>query len=199
MRRGLLGWVPGAGLGLSAVSGVSAEVVQPVTSSAAPSFTVNGTVLRIVDAPNLQAARDRIGSQIGPNTDAQFAQAQQTLTEGTRYAGFLTGDLHGEPSIIYLDLSQLRDADIDEFVNLRTDESVQILIRAQPEGSFLAIEYRELAKGSKVNNTDWGNLEANTTRDDSIEARVDNVPDDDEARAQGDKYDNKGRRQKEDD
>ena len=56
-----------------------------------------------------------------------------------------------------------------------------------------------MPKGSKVNNTDWGVQEGYTTRNDSINARVDNGPDDDEARNQGDRFDNKGRRNKDDD
>ena len=72
-------------------------------------------------------------------------------------------------------------------------EAIQVELLEQSDGSFLAIRYWELVKGSKVNNTDWGVDEANTTRDDSIEARVDNVPDDDEARRQGDRFDEKGR------
>ena len=44
-----------------------------------------------------------------------------------------------------------------------------------------------------------GDIEGYTTRNDSINARVDSGPDDDEARNQGDRFDNKGRRNKDDD
>lgn len=64
----------------------------------------------------------------------------------------------------------------------------------QADGTFLAREYRERAKGGTVNNTNWSINEASTTRDDSIHARVDNVPGDDDALNQGDCFDNKDRR-----
>ena len=47
--------------------------------------------------------------------------------------------------------------------------------------------------------TTLDNISEYTTRDDSIEARVDNVPDDDEAIAKDHELDNKGRRIKKDD
>ena len=111
-------------------------------------------------------------------------------------AELVTADITGETKIVWVDLSQLRDLDGGGVANLTSFEAVQIVLREQADGAFLAIEYRELAKGSMVNNTDWGVQEAYTTRDDSINARVDNGPDDDEARNQGDTFDVKGRRVK---
>ncbi len=122
-----------------------------------------------------------------------FLQIEGTLAE------LVTADITGQEKIVWVDVSQLRDLDSGRIANLKDFEAVQIMLLEQPDSTFLAIEYRELAKGSMVNNTDWGVSEAYTTRDDSINARVDNGPDDDEARAQGNTFDVKGRRVEEDD
>ncbi|MFN0074153.1 MAG: hypothetical protein ACKVVP_21950 [Chloroflexota bacterium] len=131
---------------------------------------------------------------------------QKGVRDGPRpgtlpYGAFLTSDINGQPSVIFLDFNFLRgsEEDIGCFVNLQEDESTQLVLTLQPEDSFLVRGYAELARGSKVNNTDWGVSESYTTRDDSIEARVDNGPDDDEVRAQGDKFTVSGRRNKTDD
>ena len=153
-------------------------------------FTANGTVLRIVAAPTVDEAMDIVGDQFG----AVEARADDSGTGVVnRYAAFRTSDIAGEAQIIWLDLSWLNDTEDRGFIDLVDGEAIQVELLEQSDGSFLAIHYWELAKGSKVNNTDWGIDEANTTRDDSIEARVDNVPDDDEARRQGDRFDEKGR------
>ena len=110
-----------------------------------------------------------------------------------RYAAFRTSDITGEGQTIWLDLAWLNDTEDRGFIDLVDGEAIQAELLEQSDGSFRAIDYWELPKGSKVNNTDWGIDEASTTRDDSIDARVDNVPDDDEARRQGDRFDEKGR------
>jgi len=122
-----------------------------------------------------------------------FLQIEGTLVE------FVTADIIGQEKIVWVDVSQLRDLDGGRVTNLEDFEAVQIILLERSDGTFQAIEYRELAKGSMVNNTDWGVSEGYTTRDDSINARVDNGPDDDEVRAQGDTYDVQGRRVEEDD
>lgn len=136
-------------------------------------FTVNGTVLRIVSAPTLQQARnlvggqlatparELVGGQVGANEDRE-----KSATGRACYATFLTADLTGQVQVIFLDLSWLSDEEFFDFVNLEQNESVQIGLIELVDGSFRAGEYWELAKGSKVNNTDWGILEVWTTRDD---------------------------------
>lgn len=176
-------------LALIAGSMVGAAAPAHAESEHQP-FTANGTVLRIVNAATLPEAMDAVDDQFG----VAEATATDAGTDGVQqYAAFRTSDIAGESQIVWLDLSWLHDADGGDFVNLVDGEAIQVELLEQSDGSFLAIRYWELAKGSKVNNTDWGIHEASTTRDDSIEARVDNVPDDDEARRQGDRFDEKGR------
>jgi hypothetical protein len=66
-----------------------------------------------------------------------------------------------------------------------TQRSVQLLITPLDDGTYLPREYRNLPAGSMVNNTDWGISEAFTTRNDSIDAHVNNGPDDDEPASRG--------------
>lgn len=167
------------GLTFGSLGMAAAQVGMPPRQVAPEIFTVNGTVLRIVDAQNLGAARDEIRGQLGPLDEMQMGQAG-----ANQYAAFLTSDVTGQPTLVWLDLSWLHDHNVEGYANLEENESVQVRLQAQPEGSFLAREYAELAKGSMVNNTDWGVQEEYTTRDDSINARTQNGPDDDEARAQ---------------
>jgi hypothetical protein len=178
-------------LALALVGGLMMGAAVPAhAESEHQPFTANGTVLRIVAAPTLHEAMDVVNDQFG----ALEARSDDSGTGVVnRYAAFSTSDITGEAQIVWLDLSWLNDADHGDFVNLVDGEAIQVELHERPDGSFLAIRYWELVKGSKVNNTDWGIDEANTTRDDSIEARVDNVPDDDEARRQGDRFDEKGR------
>ena len=140
-----------------------------------------------------------IGSVAAQQEPPAFTVNGTVISLDSREPNFITSDISGQEQVIRVDFSRLEDLDSGRVANLESPESIQIVLQNNGDGTYLAVQYAELAKGSKVNNQDWGNLEANTTRDDSIEARVDNVPDDDEARAQGDKFDNKGRRQKEDD
>ena len=159
-------------------------------------FTVNGTVLRIVAAENVDEARSIVGDDLS-------TPVVRSLDDGRgnarRYAAFRTNDITGEYQIIWVDLSWLKDSDFGDFIDLANREAVQIELLEQPEGSFLATQYWELVKGSQVNNTDWGVEEGYNSRDDSINARVDNGPDDDEARNRGNKFDTQGRRVKEKD
>lgn len=159
-------------------------------------FDANGTVLRIVAAPTVQGAMRAVDGQFGAVIDKSAHGGAGPVKQ---YAAFRTSAISGESQIIWLDLSWLKGSDRGDVVDLEDGEAIQVELLEQPDGSFLAIRYWALRKGSKLNNTDWGVQEANTTRDDSIEARVDNVPDDDEARAQGDRFDEKGRRVEDDD
>ena len=201
MRRTLLSLALGVGLAVGTSWPASAQSTEPIRPIDATPFTANGTVLRIVEAPNLRAAQAIVGDQVGPDEASTRAALEGRQGNATRYAAFLTSDVTGRPTVIWIDLSRLRDQDgSGDFPNLKENEAVQIELVGQPEGSFLAHQYWALAKGSAVNNTDWGVRESyNTGPNDAIKARRDNVPDDDEALNQGDKFDNKGRRQKEDD
>jgi len=189
MRHGLLAGAMLLGLVIGSVAPVLAEGEhQP--------FDATGTVLRIVDAPTLHEAMTAVGGQLGAVVDKSARIGAGPVKQ---YAAFRTNAISGASQIVWLDLSWLKDSDRGGVVDLEDGESIQVELLEQPDGSFLAIRYWELRKGSKQNNTDWGVLEANTTRDDSIEARVGNVPDDDEARGQGDRFDQKGRRVEDDD
>jgi hypothetical protein len=159
-------------------------------------FDANGTVLRIVAAPTLQETMRAIDGQFGAAADKS---AEMQAGPVKQYAAFRTSAISGGSQIIWLDLSWLKDSDRGDIVDFEGNEAIQVELLEQPDGSFLAIRYWALRKGSKLNNTDWGVQEANNTRNDSTEARVDNVPDDDEARAQGDRFDEKGRRVEDDD
>jgi hypothetical protein len=96
---------------------------------------------------------------------------------------FVTSDINGQPTTVVLDLSWLKQEGMD-YVNLDPPVAAEVLLDPQPNDTYLAVQYGALAVGSDVNNTDWGVHEEYTTRDDSINARVNNGPDDDEARAQ---------------
>jgi hypothetical protein len=159
-------------------------------------FDATGTVLRIVSAPSVGEAMEMVDGEFGNRLEAPLAQSDHSLKQ---YAAFRTPAITGYDKIIWLDMSWLKDSDKGPLVDLVNGEAIQVELLEQADGSFLAVRYWALVKGSKQNNTDWGVQESNTTRDDSIEARVDNVPDDDEARAQGDRFDDKGRRVDHDD
>jgi hypothetical protein len=179
------------------------EVVRPVDVRPEQRIDVNGSLISITHAEDARQA------------DAVFFRAERDRYQRAGadpmwrpYGLFPTADMNGRSSFIVLDLSWLREEDNTEYVNLMlhqtgttavtnvagTHESIQILLRPQQDGTYMAREYRELSKGSMVNNRDWGINASYTTRDDSINARVDNVPDDDEALNQGDRFDIKGRR-----
>ena len=186
------------GLTMGTVRGVAAQEVpefETLRGDQGQPFTINGTALRIIEAPSVEAAK------AAPSDDFDTMPERSTdagMGANTRYALLVTADITGEPQIIWLDLSWLKDSDFGDYIDLENGEAIQVEVIEQPRGSFLAIQYWELVKGSTVNNTDWGISESYTTRDDSINARVDNGPDDDEARRQGNKFDEKGRRVKKD-
>lgn len=184
------------------------------------------TVIRPTDThPELRI--DVVGSmvQITHVEDARQAEAVFFQDEKARYQRdandpqakpyglFLTYAMDGRAALIVLDLAWLQEEDNLGFVDLMlfdtggspvrnvpgTHESVQLSLQPLEDGTYRARQYQKLPKGSKVNNTDWGISEPFTTRNDSINARVDNGPDDDEARRQGDTFDDKGRRVEDDD
>ena len=174
------------GLGLMATTAMPARAEREHQP-----FTVNGTILRIVPAATVEQARTALDGQLGAEGGASHDDGQGATR---RYAALRTNDISGEDQILWVDLSWLKESDFGRFIDLQEPEAVQIELVEQPDGSFLATQYWELVKGSQVNNTDWGVEEGYNSRDDSINARVDNGPDDDEARAQGDRFDVQGRR-----
>jgi hypothetical protein len=209
LRVGALTLAVSLGFGVPVPSSAQdLEVIRPVDVRPEQRIDVNGSLISVTYVADAQQA------------DAVFFRGERERYHrdgsdpmGRPYGLFLTADMDGRSSYIVLDLSWLKDEDNQQYVNLLhfepnasavrgirgTHESVQLLLQPLEDGTYRAIEYREIAKGSEVNNTDWGINEAYTTRDDSIDARVDNVPDDDEALNQGDRFDNKGRRVEDDD
>jgi hypothetical protein len=178
-------------------------VIRPTDFRPEIRIDVVGSVIRVTYVENARQA------------DAVFFQGEKdryqraaTDPQALPYGLFLTDLMDGRSSLIVLDMSWLREEDNLGFVDLMlfetgpsavrgvpgTHESVQLLLQPQQDGTYLARQYEKLPKGSMVNNTDWGISESFTTRNDSINARVDNGPDDDEARRQGDRFDDKGRR-----
>jgi hypothetical protein len=179
------------------------NVIRPTDTRPDLRIDVVGSVIEITyvetarqaDAVFFQRERDRY-------------QRAATDPQARPYGLFLTYAMDGRAALIVLDMSWLREEWNLGFVNLMLSEtgasgvrsipgwheSVQLLLQPQEDGTYLARQYEKLPKGSMVNNTDWGISEAFTTRNDSINARVDNGPDDDEARRQGDRFDDKGRR-----
>lgn len=195
-----------AGLVVPAAGTASAEsitVIRPGNTDPETRIDVNGSLVAITYVEDGAQA-----SAVFFAGEAARYQRAGTDPAGRPYGLFLSHDLDGRPAFIVLDLTWLTAEDRQGFVDLfvvgpgstagrgasGTHESVQLLLHPQTDGTFAAREYRELAKGSTVNNTDWGIHEAYTTRDDSINARVGNVPDDDEALSKGDRFDQKGRR-----
>jgi hypothetical protein len=106
---------------------------------------------------------------------------------GNQCATFLTSAISGTEEMVVLDLSQLAAAEGGFEVQEQT--AIHVALIPQENGTFLAQRFEGMAQGDMVNNTDFGIQEEWTTRDDSINARVENVPDDDEALAQNDPED----------
>jgi hypothetical protein len=184
------------------------NVIRPGDTRPEVRIDVVGSVVKITHVENAQQA-DAVFFQGEKNRYQRDANDPQAKPYGL----FLTYSVDGRQAFIVLDLSWLQEEDNLGFVDLMlfdtggapvrnvpgTHESVQLSLQPLTDGTFRARQYEKLPKGSKVNNTDWGIQEGYTTRNDSINARVDNGPDDDEARNQGDRFDNKGRRVSDDD
>jgi hypothetical protein len=179
------------------------QVIRPTDTRPELRIDVVGSVIRITHVENAQQAEAVFfrGEKDRYQLDALDPRARP-------YGLFLTYAMDGRAAFIVLDMSWLEEEDNLGFVDLMlfetgpaavrgvpgTHESVQLLLQPQQDGTYLARQYEKLPKGSKVNNTDWGVSESYTVRNDSINARVDNGPDDDEARRQGTTFDDKGRR-----
>ena len=97
-----------------------------------------------------------VGPTFAQQESRRFTANGTILTIVDGQADFITADITGRTTVVRLDLSQLRDLKGRRVANLKNNESIQIVLQEKPDGRFMAIEYAELAKGSKVNNTDWG-------------------------------------------
>jgi len=85
----------------------------------------------------------------------------------------LTSDVGGRSQPILVDISQLRGLEVTP------DTPIQLTIVSREDDSYLAVAV--VGESPFVNGADFGVQESMTTRDDSIQAGVGNVPDDDEA------------------
>jgi hypothetical protein len=194
---GLTAAILGAGHALGPPAPAAAqepEVIRPTDVRPEQRIDLRGVLLSTTNVENAQQAE----AVFFQGERERFHRASDDPA-GRPYGLFLTSHMTSEPAYVVLDLSWLADEDSQDFVDLETfkyptnltvesipsQETTQIQVQPQADGTYLARAYWELAKGSKVNNTDWGVREQYTTRDDSINARVDNGPDDDESRAQG--------------
>ncbi|MCC6175512.1 MAG: hypothetical protein IT305_09445 [Chloroflexi bacterium] len=111
------------------------------------------------------------------------AAAEQTFDiTGTVYAvnghllTIVTSDVIGKPQAITVDVSYLPD------LQIATGAPIQLTIRSRESDSYLAIGI--VRESPFVNGADFGVQERFEVRNDSIQAGVGNVPDDDEALAQ---------------
>ena len=92
---------------------------------------------------------------------------------GATIATIVTSDLIGKPQPIMVDVSQIKDVDFTR------GTSIQLSIYSRENDTFLAREV--VREYPYVNGADFGVEEWMTTRQDSIQAGVGNVPEDDEA------------------
>ncbi len=87
-----------------------------------------------------------------------------------------TSDVNGRPQPILIDVSRLPDLEI------RPETPIQLTIVSREDDSYLALGI--VRESPYVNGADFGVREEFTTRQDSIQAGVGNVPADDEALSQ---------------
>jgi hypothetical protein len=135
-------------------------------------FAVVGTFERIIYVASAQEAQSAFFG--GQTTNLRAS----TDPQAKPYGLFLQTDATGSDAYLMVDLSWLEESTGEPgFADLQTDralggqhESVQLQLRQLPDNSFLAIEYSGLAKGSMVNNTDFGVQERMTVYDDAINA-----------------------------
>ena len=100
----------------------------------------------------------------------------------------LTSDLIGKDQPIMVDISWLMDRNSElRNLQIQTDTPISLTVMPRESDTFLAtgVIARGIVRESPfVNGLEFGVREEFTTRQDSIEARVGNVPVDDEALAQ---------------
>jgi hypothetical protein len=112
-------------------------------------------------------------------TGSAFADAERFDVTGTvlevkgRRIVLLTSDVIGKPQPITIDVSQLRG------LQVTPGTPIQLTIVARENDSYLATAI--VRESPYVNGADFGVREVFTVRQDSIQAGVGNVPEDDEA------------------
>jgi hypothetical protein len=116
---------------------------------------------------------------VGALTGSAFADGERFDVTGTvlevkgRRIILLTSDLIGKPQPITVDVSQLRG------LQVTPNTPIQLTIVAREQDSYLATAI--VRESPYVNRADFGVREQFTVRQDSIQAGVGNVPEDDEA------------------
>ena len=96
--------------------------------------------------------------------------------DGATTAIIVTSDLIGKPQPITVDVSQIKNVDITP------GTAIQLSIYSREDDTYLAREV--VREYPYVNGAHFGVEEWMTTRNDSIQAGVGNVPEDDESLAQ---------------
>jgi hypothetical protein len=131
----------------------------------------------------------------GGSASIASADQQSSDVSGTVYevngpiVTLVTSDLSGRPQAILVDISWLREAQVV------AGDPLQLTIQPRESDTYLA---RSLVQESPfVNREEFGVREEFTVLQDSIQARVGNVPEDDEALAK--QHRDKNLRQKDDD
>jgi hypothetical protein len=116
---------------------------------------------------------------------AEEVAAQRTFdVSGTIIAArgailtIVTSDVTGQAQPIMVDVSLLKT------LQFKVGDPIALTIRPREFDTYLALGV--VGQSPFVNGQDFGVLEEFTTRDDSIQARVGNVPEDDEALAKKD-------------
>ena len=98
-----------------------------------------------------------------------------TYNGGATIATIVTTDVIGKPQAIMVDVTQIKNVDFTR------GTSIQLSIYSRENDTFLAREV--VREYPYVNGADFGVEEWMTTRQDSIQAGVGNVPEDDESLA----------------
>jgi hypothetical protein len=196
MRQKLLSFALGAGLMTASAGSVFAQQeggsttqqgggTNQTTETMAQSGQSCATQWAQLNGPLSGQQMAMPSSQEDSSEMAQFS-AVGTVVElfGNHCATFLTSAISGTEEMVVLDLSQLPTE--DGGVGLQEQTPIHVALIPQANGSFQVSEFRGLAHGEMVNTANFGIQEEWTTQDDSINARVENVPEDDEALAQND-------------
>jgi hypothetical protein len=151
------------GIGGQATPAAADEImlIRPGHTGPEQRLDVNGTLIAVTHVADTAQA-DLVFFQ-----GAHDAYERAATDPNARpYGLFLTYDIDGQAALMVLDLSWLRDEDGLAFANLMlydpsggpgpyavrnvsgTHASVQLLLHPQEDGTYLAREYRELAKGA---------------------------------------------------
>lgn len=136
------------------------EVIRPTDVRPEQRIDLRSILLSTTNVENAQQAE----AVFFHGERDRFHRASDNPT-GYPYGLFLTSHLTSEPAYIVLDLAWLTDEDRHGFVDLETlkyptgltvegipsEETIQIQVQPQADGTYRARAYEELAKGSMVN------------------------------------------------